>query len=321
MTAGKRGDNHLYAFDEDYFIECCKEINGGKAPTDLQLEQIKRAKRDKAPKRGETQGWNPAVSRRMTQWLYSVGIPQLTGSGYSFTFTVKDCPPSAQNWAKLVKALAMRFKRRGVVRYHWLTEWQSRGVPHLHGCVYFDSMITNDAIIDLWVDVARQYNPLHKSQNVKPIYDDVGWFKYLSKHAVRGVQHYQRNGDNMPKEWKGHTGRMWGKGGDWGVQKPMRFDLDDKSYCRFRRIVRSWRKSKARCEHQTIMSELLRTYQLDAYRLQQSKRNIIRARSLLKSHDRKVSNVRGVNEFFGLDESIRIAVHLNSYDDAIVEQL
>ncbi len=265
MTAGKAGRNNNDKFnDVDYIFEHLNKT--GTVP--------------KAAKRGETQGWNPAVSRRMTQWLYSVGIPHLTGSGYSFTFTIKDCPPIAQDWAKLVKALAMRFKRRGVVRYHWLTEWQSRGVPHLHG-----------------------------------------WFKYLSKHAVRGVQHYQRNSDNMPKEWKGHTGRMWGKGGDWGVQKPMRFDLDDKSYCRFRRIVRAWRKSKARCEHEAIMSELLRTYQVDAYRLQQSKRNIIRARSLLKSHDRKVANVRGVNEFFGLDESIRIAVHLNSYDDAIVEQL
>ncbi len=125
----------------------------------------------------------------------------------------------------------------------------------------------------------------------------------------------------MPKEWKGHTGRMWGKGGNWGSEQPIKLDLDDKSYYRFRRMVRAWRKSKAREECNEMMKEFMRKYEIDAYRYSQCKKNITRARALLKSHDVKVSCIRGVNEFFEIDDAIRIVAHLKSYDDAQIEHL
>lgn len=268
-------------------------------------------------KRGLTQGWTPAVSRRMTKWLYSVGIPKLTGSGYSFTFTIKDCPPTSEDWKKLVFRLAKRFDRLSSIRLHWLTEWQRRGVPHLHGCVYFDNEnVTSSRIVDCWIECSKQYSPSRLSQNVKPIFDETGWYKYLSKHAVRGVIHYQRNSKNIPAEWKGNTGRMWGKRGDWGVTEPISFNVDNKSYNRFRRIIRNWRKSKARDDFEQIYNQLLRTYKCDSYKFEQALKNIGRSRRLLKSNNRKVASVRGINEFFDHDTAMTILLHLSSYEDS-----
>lgn len=266
-------------------------------------------------KRSNTKGWSPAVSRRMTKWLYSVGIPNLTGSGYSFTFTVKECPPSPSDWSDLVHNLTTkRFKRLGVVRYQWLTEWQSRGVPHLHGCVYFDNEVSHHKLIALWIDLAKRYGAKIQSQNVKPIYDDIGWYKYLSKHAVRGTLHYQRNNANIPPEWNGITGRMWGKGGDWGVTEPLTFELDNLSWARFKRIIRSYRKAKSRAHFQS------QSVLQDPYKWLMAKRNISKSRRILKSSSKTLSEIRGVNEFFDYDTAIKIMLHLSTYKKSEIIQ-
>lgn len=97
---------------------------------------------------------------------------------------------------------------------------------------------------------------------------------------------------------------MWGKGGDWGSQQPIKLELDDKSYYRFRRIVRSWRKAKARSEYQAMIDELMRTGSVDTYHYVQ-----------------RVSHIRGVNEFFDIDQSIRLVSYLKSLDYAQIEHL
>lgn len=283
----------------------------------------KPGKNNNFQKRGNTKGWTPSVSRRMTKFLYSVGIPSLTGSGFSFTFTIKDCPPTAKDWASLVhKLTTIRFKRMGAVRYQWLTEWQRRGVPHLHGCVYFDNPTQANQLISHWIDLASEFNPHFKCQNVKPIYDDVGWYKYLSKHCVRGVVHYQRNSNNIPEQWKTNTGRMWGKGGDWGVAEPTTFDLDSSSFARFRRIIRGYRKAKARSEFQDIVTHILIKGSCDSHRFLSAKANIAKARRLLKSNNPKISDIRGINEFFDYDDGFRILLHLkNDYSQSEIEQV
>lgn len=274
-------------------------------------------------RRGNTNGWTPSVSRRMTKFLYSVGIPSLSGSGYSFTFTVKDCPSTPKLWSDIVHNLTTkRFKRMGAVRYQWLTEWQRRGVPHLHGCVYFDSPTNSSELIFQWLSLASDFNPDFRCQNVKSIYDDLGWYRYLSKHCVRGVCHYQRNSENIPKQWKDKTGRMWGKGGDWGVTEPTTFDLDSKSFSRFRRVIRSYRKAKARSEFQDIINHLLEKGSIERDRFLSAKRNICKARRLLKSNNSKISDIRGINEFFDYEDGLRILLHLkNDYLQSEIEQV
>lgn len=60
-----------------------------------------------------------------------------------------------------------------------------------------------------WLRLAAPYGAASISQDFVPITGATGWLKYLSKHASRGVAHYQRQG--KPAGWES-TGRLWGKG-------------------------------------------------------------------------------------------------------------
>jgi hypothetical protein len=90
-------------------------------------------------KRGEINGWSAGAVRQHTRWLRSVDTTQLDGLGVAVTLTVRDCPESAAVWARLRNALQERLRRAGLLRWHWVTEWQRRGVPHLHLAVYAPS--------------------------------------------------------------------------------------------------------------------------------------------------------------------------------------
>lgn len=200
--------------------------------------------------RGEVQGWSDGATRRNTQFLMSVREHELTGAGVALTLTVRDCPASAQDWHKIRRAWIERMRRAGMVRLHWVTEWQRRGVPHLHCAIWFDDRYRIREAIDAWVAVAWDYGALPRGQHGRVIDGPVGWFQYLSKHAARGVKHYQRNALNMPEGWQRKTGRVWGHVGHWPLQEAVRFNLEDHhgdgGWFAYRRLVRSWRRADAR---------------------------------------------------------------------------
>tara|TARA_B100000513_G_C11887068_1_gene181117 strand:- start:38 stop:817 length:780 start_codon:yes stop_codon:yes gene_type:complete len=198
-------------------------------------------------KRDDVNGWSAKTARSNTRFLQSVTLSELSGHGYAFTLTLKDCPESHESWHKLRKAFLMRIQRMGVIRVHWVTEWQRRGVPHLHGVVYFpdaDQSIP-PKIISNWLKVAESYNPARWAQHIAAISDSLGWLQYLAKHAARGANHYQRSSDGIPEGWK-KTGRIWGKGGDWPIRDPIKFELSREGNFAYRRIIRSYRIAEAR---------------------------------------------------------------------------
>lgn len=185
--------------------------------------------------RGEVNGWSIRAARRCDAFLRSVlfdEIQQRGLVGYALTLTVAERPESHVAWARLVKRLRQRLERRGMVCGHFVTEWQPRGrtskgpCPHLHLVVFFPegaepewsdgfcSCIGADALKVHWLEVADAYGPLLHGQHVEIIKDLVGWFRYLAKHAARGVHHYQRSTELLPEGWV-KTGRMWGTWGDW----------------------------------------------------------------------------------------------------------
>lgn len=235
-------------------------------------------------KRGEVQGWSSSATRRNVAFLRSVepqsldlspdGIPLV---GWSGTFTIRDCPQSADDWHKLRRSFVRRLERLGMVRCHWVTEWQRRGVPHLHGAFWFpETLSAPHYMIKAWLAVAEPYTVSERAQRVLPIYDAIGWFQYVAKHAARGVSHYQRSPDGIPEGWK-KTGRVWGKIGDWETRDPLKLQISDDVYFRLRRLVRSWRVSDARASG-------------DAYRLRT-------ARAMLTCHRKNLSQVRGISEW------------------------
>lgn len=242
--------------------------------------------------RSEVAGWSESATRRNTAFLRSADETALpsTSDGrslnaFAFTLTLRDCPPTPAAWAKLRKSFLDRLRRLGLYRSHWVTEWQRRGVPHLHGAFWFESHMHPERVIEHWLELARPYYALHKSQHYNLIHDAVGWFKYLSKHASRGITHYQRSPENIPPEWSKKTGRVWGHTGDWPTIQPMQFELDDQGYFKLRRLYRNWRHADAResgCRFR-----------------------ISHARRMLSCSLRTLSAVRGVSEW--VPESVQLS--------------
>jgi len=242
------------------------------------------------PKRGEVQGWSESATRRNIAFLRSIDEHAIQADedgqelvAIALTLTIKDCPQSSDDWHKLRRSFIKRLERLGLVRSHWVTEWQRRGVPHLHGAFWFPDTHNSydysklfNSIINHWLEAASAYNPKPISQHLNPIYDSVGWFKYLAKHAARGVRHYQRSVDNVPEAWK-KTGRVWGHTGQWPLIEPDKRIITEKEYFRLRRLARTWRKADAR-------------QSTNRYRIKS-------ARRMLKHNHPEQSKLRGISEW------------------------
>lgn len=213
------------------------------------------------PKRGRTQGWTPAATRRNTAFLYSVRADRLTGVGVAASLTVRECPESPEAFCAVRNAFIERLRRLGAVRFHWVVEMQERGVPHLHATIYFEPESYRGfpyppefAVRDAWLGAAAALAAGEAGQHVERIDGPVGWFRYQSKHASRGAKHYQRARSSFPESWQSNTGRVWGRGGDWPTMDPVELGLQnrrrggDRGYFVFRRLVRRWRLADARSD-------------------------------------------------------------------------
>lgn len=257
--------------------------------------------------RGEVQGWSEGATRRNTQFLMSVVEDRLHGAGMAVTLTLRECPESAQDWHRVRRAWIKRMERAGMVRLHWVTEWQRRGVPHLHCAIWFPDAYDRMRIVDAWCDVAAAYGAGPAGQHARPIDGAVGWFQYLSKHAARGVKHYQRTADNIPAGWKSKTGRVWGKTGDWPVQEALRFNLQDQhgdgGWFAYRRLVRSWRRADARDSG-------------DRYRIRS-------ARRMLQCSDRNRSRLIGFMEWMPFEVNMALIGNVASrgYSVTLAEEV
>lgn len=237
-------------------------------------------------KRAACAGWTPRSTRGNLAFLRSVRVESLDGMGYAITLTLRDCPPTSDDWKRLREAFFSRLRQAGLIRLHWVTEWQRRGVPHLHAAVWVSDHLNVSDLLQHWLDVAGRYGATRRGQHFAPISDSLGWFQYVAKHAARGAAHYQRSPENVPEQWQQRTGRVWGKVGSWDLTEPVRLSLDLVGYHRLRRIVRSWRKADARASG--------------------SPRRIVQARRMLACAERKRSAVRGLSEWLPVQQLERV---------------
>lgn len=253
-------------------------------------------------KRGQVTGWSMSATRRNIAFLRSVNEDQLTGHGYGLTLTLQRCPPTPADWHSLRDLFIRRLRRSGLIRFHWVTEWQRRGVPHLHGAFWFEEKIPKPDIIRHWLQLSAEYGARSDAQHVAKIDDAIGWFKYLSKHAARGISHYQRSSENVPIQWDSKTGRVWGQGGEWSTREKSQIRLDDSGYYRLRRMIRNWRIADARqfssvgpFLHKNPIARLFpENVQI---RLSGASRRLSMARRMLKCNQKNLSDVRGVSEW------------------------
>ena len=257
-------------------------------------------------KRGQVEGWSLGAARRNSEFLMSVREDQLTGAGVATTLTLRDCPETAADWHRVRKALLERLRRAGMVRLHWVTEWQRRGVPHLHMAIWWPDKYDLSAAIEAWLELTgERYGAGRAGQHARPIDGAIGWFQYLAKHAVRGVKHYQRSGDNIPEGWQEKTGRVWGYSGDWPLATPRKFGLQDQhgdgGWFQLRRMVRSWRISEARAEGVPYRIRL--------------------ARGAFQSPDPAISRIKGYREWMPAEDvQLRMILGLAAAGFEVVDQ-
>jgi hypothetical protein len=233
--------------------------------------------------RGEVVGWSAAAVRRHKRWLYSVRAGELDGQGDAVTLTLRDCPATHEDWGRLRHALLVALAREGFTRWHWVTEWQRRGVPHVHLAVYSAQCRPGLLVVRHWLRIAAAYGALGPGQVVTPITGPVGWLKYLSKHAARGVRHYQRWG--KPEGWV-KTGRLWGYGGSWPTPEPEKWELDQADFWVLRRWVRNWAVADAKRRGDL--------------------RSVSYLRGMLRATDQRAGAIRGVSEWVPQEVAVRM---------------
>jgi len=232
--------------------------------------------KSEASKRGQVRGWSAQSAARLRRWFYSVDGDRLDGQGFALTLTVRDLPPSARDWTETRERFLKRIRRAGMTRGQWLTEWQRRGVPHLHGCVFFpsDLEVSEELLRGHWLASADSWRPGHSAQHVTPLWGLPGWLQYQAKHSSRGVRHYQRA--SVPEAWQNGTGRLWGVVGEWPTREEA-VDVDLMTFWRFRRLMRGWMLGQARQDGDD--------------------RRAAWVRGMLRDPDEARSRVRAVGEF------------------------
>lgn len=245
--------------------------------------------------KAEVRGWSRASVRSFLRFLYALDLCDvMADAGNSppdallvgFTLTVRDVPPTPDRWKRLRESFFRSAKRHHVQRLIWLTEWQGRGAPHLHGIAILPAELSPGDFCALWLSVASEFRPTAPNQHARPIYDATGWAEYLGKHSARGVHHYQRARRNIPAGWKGRTGRMWGRMGVWNIRDPVPVTCDRRTFYRLRRVLRAKAISEARAARRW--------------------RSLRFCRASLKCPDPVLSRIRGVSQF--IDHSQVLAI-------------
>lgn len=253
-------------------------------------------------KRGVVRGWTNETARRQLHWLWTVDEPMLSGHGYAVTLTIRDCPPTSDDFHRLRDAYLKRLVRMGATRVHWVIEWQRRGVPHMHAAVYFAEPLTDedqDMLAVHWIIVATKFGTGLKGQQVDQITAIGGWLKYLAKHASRGARHYQRSG--APEGWE-KTGRMWGKTGGWPEIEPIVLDdLSSPEFWRVRRALRAW----ARAQQSALVAKPSRDPERHAANL----KTLSKMRRMPARQQRRESSYMGASEWINEAAMLRLVQH------------
>lgn len=262
-------------------------------------------------KRGQIEGWSAGAVRRHTRWLYSMNVHELDGNGDAVTLTMREIPATSDEWRALLQRLIRRLRDMDqVVRWHWVVEWQRRGAPHVHLAVYSRTADNVHSIgqpptcntgvgsqnghgpgrlvVAAWREVAGEYGVALCAQYVTPITGPEGWLQYLSKHAARGVRHYQRQG--KPQGWQ-TTGRLWGHGGEWPTVDPVHGEMSVAQGWLVRRMVRRYAIAAARSEALRYERAGQRGKAAGAWR------RVAYLRRMYKDGDRSRSSVRGWSEW------------------------
>jgi hypothetical protein len=258
------------------------------------------------PPRGVCNGWTAGAARRNMSFLMGID-PTAFGQSCAivYTLTVRDLPPSPEDLARRVHSFRKWLHRNGCARDHWVIEFTRAGRPHLHGLAMWDDPAAYPPFLEAllprkWLELTADLATERAGQHCRRADGLEGWLRYCSKHASRGVAHYQREKGNLPAIWQ-KTGRVWGASRGWPVHQAT-FDLSPQAWFRFRRLVKRWLVADA----QTTLTRRLR-WGDDPTAVAAS---LAYRRRMLRSKDKAAGQVRGVSQWIPDDVSVRLLRHV-----------
>lgn len=196
--------------------------------------------------RGKTTGWNKQTGSRFNRFLMSIDVEKIYQDGgqlYGFTLTIAQTPATPEDWSSLrdrwLKRLSRRLPHSSVI---WLTEFQRRGTPHLHGVIAAlpgDAAAVDDLVGRDWPELANvgaEKATRAVAQYVTPLHKASGWLQYMTKHLQRGSAHYQRA--TLPEGWE-KSGRIWGSSKGWPTSETV-YRLSNVGWFELRRLMHSY---------------------------------------------------------------------------------
>lgn len=199
------------------------------------------------PKRGRVIGWSVGAARRNTEFLQSVNVLQLAHVGIALTLTIGAYPSTSAEYHATRRAFLAFAARRGWTVQHWVIEATAAGRPHMHMALFGGQPTDLErwALVLGWLKRAQErgWECGVVAQTAEPITGVIGWLQYVSKHGSRGARHYQRS---TPVTGWETTGRLWGRTSTWPTLEPVKYDLTDAEFHRFRRIALALGRSRLR---------------------------------------------------------------------------
>lgn len=270
------------------------------------------------PKRDVIRGWSVGASRRNRQFLQSIELARVQGTGVFLTLTLRDLPPTSADWTLLVRAFLERMRRTGIARYHWVVEFQRRGVPHLHVVAYWDqppSEVLGHDPVGHWLAIADEFGADPKGQQMRWCDQRVELLAYMAKHSARTAEHYQRARLALPADWHS-VGRLWGasQAGSWPTSV-LRFDFNDVAFYRLRRLARGYMRSNAA----TRLAVSKGTG--DPAQVERALTGFVYTRNALKCHDRFHSRIRPVGTWMPESVSAAMVMYLVRQSGCTIEDL
>lgn len=173
------------------------------------------------PERTATKGWTANVARRNEQRLQQIDFEGIEGFPAFVTLTMpaqQMGDVSAAMFHGWLKRWLQFMKRHGMLHYYWILEFQASGNPHIHVLVWLDHApepLETYKALKSWVGILDKSDVGARLQGQIWENIDTGGeivvdgetvpahpervLMYLAKHAARGVAHYQRQIENMPR--------------------------------------------------------------------------------------------------------------------------
>lgn len=214
----------------------------------IKIAQVSNHKR-KPVKHNKAQGWSMGATRRLRDFLASVEYQTIAQdyTGVSLTLTYpSNSYPNPKDFHSLLDNYqdGLKYDYGRDIMFIWVVEWTRAKTPHIHAVLFVKTdtytPYTPLEVRERWLKITAKYGTVAAAQYIKPIFNINGWFKYLRKHSVRGLKHYQRNKDNIPTVWLSGTGKLWGKTRNMIVSEPQEYYLEPYHYHQIRRALNNY---------------------------------------------------------------------------------